>query len=146
MRVAPAAKSQHALTRDAAMVNAMLGGSLVIGGGLLAMLFYLGLLVVVVGGVAWLACIASLCVTGARFLVDTIERAGGHRRRSVMSWALELLPYAIAAGFVMAGVGALSWWWPVTAALAALPLGAIHLATRSADARRAIFGVIDQPG
>ena len=142
VRAAPAAKGQHALVRDAVMANAMLVGGLVIGGGLLAMLFYLGLLVTVVGVVAWLACIASLCVTGARFLRETIERTGGRQRRTVTSWALELLPYAGAAGFVLAGVGVLSWWWLAATAFAALPLGAIHLAVRSAEARRALEGVI----
>lgn len=145
IRDAPGAAKHHVLARDASMANWLLAGTLLVGGMVLITFFYLGVLVGVVGVLAWLAGSARLFVTGAGFLRDTIERAGGGRSRVVTSYAIELLPYAALGCIILPGLGVVPWWWLAAAVLVALPLAAGHLARRGARARRLLKGLIDDP-
>ncbi|MEQ8318295.1 MAG: hypothetical protein RIE77_05125 [Phycisphaerales bacterium] len=142
-RCAPAAASQHALARDAASANWVFVLVLVLGLCLLCTLFYLGVLIAAVGVPLWLVSIGAVFITGARFLGDAIERAGGTQPSTVASYAIALLPFAGLGFLVLALLGLMPWPWLPIAALLGPALAAGGLARRGTRARRAIEGLLE---
>ena len=142
MRDAPAAASQRALARDAGLAGWVLLATLVLGVGLLITTFYLGIFVAAIGLPLWLICVGSVCVTGSRFLGDTIERAGGSRSSMAASYAIGLLPFAGLGMLLLAMLSLVPWVWLPIATLLGVALGAGGLARRCALAQRVLRELI----
>lgn len=144
-RAAPAAASQRALARDASLANWVFVGTLVVGLGLLLTTFYLGVLVAAVGVPLWLVSVGAVFISGARFLGDTIERAGGARPGAATSYAIALLPFAGLGFLVLALLGLMPLLWLPIAVLLGPMLAAGGLARRGTRARRLLETLIAEP-